>query len=58
MRSLCHVVDKHYNSVVAIFRGWQVSYEVNADFLPTAFGDRQWLQKTYGCAAPVVGSMA
>jgi len=34
----CHVVDKRYNAVVAISWDQQVSYEVHANSLPTAFG--------------------
>lgn len=41
MRSLCHGIHKPYNAVVAISLDWEVGHEVDADCLPTAFGDRQ-----------------
>jgi hypothetical protein len=51
------VVDKHYNAVGAIVQGRQVSYEVDADTLPMAFGDRMQLQMAHGFANPVIGWM-
>jgi len=43
MCSLCDMVNKRYNAVVATSRDRQVGYKVNADSLPAAFGYRKWL---------------
>jgi len=40
MCSLCRVVDKHYNAVMATSRDWQVRYSVDADSVPVAAGGR------------------
>jgi hypothetical protein len=58
MRSLCHVIDKCYNAVVALSGDRQVGYKVNADSLAMAFGHWKWLQEAHGFSAPVIGSMA
>jgi len=47
MSSLCHVVNKRYNAVVAIFWHWQVGHEVDADSLQMASGNRQSLQEAH-----------
>jgi len=57
MCSLCHVVDKCYNAVMATSRDWQVGYKVDPHSLPAAFGYRMWLQEAHRFPAPVVGSM-
>jgi hypothetical protein len=43
MCSLCHVVDTLYNAGVGTSCDWQVSYEVESESLPVAFGYQQWL---------------
>jgi hypothetical protein len=58
MCSLCDVVNKCGNAVVASFLGRQVGYKFDADSWPSGFGDRMWLQKAHGFAALVIGSMA
>jgi len=43
MCSICHVVEEHRNSVVAIDGDQQVGYEVDADSVSMASGYRKWV---------------
>lgn len=40
---LCHVLEKHYNAVLVTSQDRQVTYIVNADFLPAAIRNKKWL---------------